>query len=208
MDVGGVHPIETGEEADEAEGDIDMDGHDVEGAEEGGGFAEEGIEDVDGQNPTPMNSDIPGAEGQTPLRSPKTPRKSMATKTPRPIPKSAFASAKKHKKKAKKPRKSQLDISALTDEQVALAALQSNQILNLKLRKRYYAEALDFIRHVENAMEIIGQLLGSTNKAEVLESIEFFRVAHEYQIVGSEVSNRAFMMFELRSDVDHLISSV
>ena len=66
-------------------------------------------------------------------------------------------------------------------------ALLSSQILNLKLRKRYYAEALDFIRHVEGAMEVIGQLLGSTNKAEVLESIEFFRVAYEYQIMGSEV---------------------
>lgn len=125
----------------------------------------------------------------TPLRTPKTPFKTPykgPTKTPRVIPKSAFASAKKHKKK--KPRKSQLDISALTDEQVALAALQSSQILHMKLRKRYYAEALNFIRQVEGAMEIIGQLLGSTNKAEVLESIEFFRIAYEYQFEGAEVS--------------------
>ena len=181
------------EEEEEAEGDVDMQGPSIEGAEEDEGFAdgdEEMQEEMDGQDPTPLNSDALGLDGQTPVRTPKTPgpRKSMATKTPRTIPKSAFASAKKHKKKkAKKPRKSQLDISALTDEQVALAALQSSQILNLKLRKRYYAEALDFIRQIENAMEIIGQLLGSTNKAEVLESIEFFRIAHEYQIAGSEV---------------------
>ncbi|KAL5499094.1 CND1 [Sanghuangporus vaninii] len=162
--------------------------------ESGGEEGAEGPEDLEGDegfyededdNPTPMNSDAPMAP--TPLRTPKTSRKSMATRTPRTIPKSAFKSAKKDKKKkAKKPRKSQLDISALTDEQVALAALQSSQILNLKLRKRYYAEALNFIRQIEGAMEIIGQLLGSTNKAEVLESIEFFRVAHEYQFVGAE----------------------
>lgn len=131
---------------------------------------------------TPHDGNIPS--------TPKAPRKSMATRTPRPIPKSAFKSSKKDKskKKKKKPRKSHLDISALTDEQVALAALQSSQILHLKLRKRYYAEALNFIRQIDGAMEIIGQLLGSTNKPEVLESIEFFRVAHEYHFVGAEVS--------------------
>ncbi|KAL5523043.1 CND1 [Sanghuangporus sanghuang] len=155
----------------------------IEGEE--GAEGDEGFYEDEDDNPTPMNSNA--AMAPTPLRTPKTPRKSMATRTPRAIPKSAFKSAKKDKKKkTKKPRKSQLDISALTNEQVALAALQSSQILNLKLRKRYYAEALNFIRQIEGAMEIVGQLLGSTNKAEVLESIEFFRVAHEYQFVGAE----------------------
>lgn len=36
--------------------------------------------------------------------------------------------------------------------------------------------------------EIMSQLLGSTNKAEVLESMEFFRVAWEYQFDSAEVS--------------------
>lgn len=182
MDVDEPGPGEMGE----FEGEDDAE--DLEGDE---GFYEEEDEE---DNATPMNSDA--AMAPTPLRTPKTPRKSMATRTPRTIPKSAFKSAKKEKKKkAKKPRKSQLDISALTDEQVALAALQSSQILNLKLRKRYYAEALNFIRQIEGAMEIIGQLLGSTNKAEVLESIEFFRVAHEYQFVGAEVSFVVILFF-------------
>ena len=35
--------------------------------------------------------------------------------------------------------------------------------------------------------EIMCQLLGSTNKAEVLESMEFFRIAWEYQFDGAEV---------------------
>ena len=35
--------------------------------------------------------------------------------------------------------------------------------------------------------DILGQLLGSTNKAEVLEAIEFFRVAWEYQFDNAEV---------------------
>jgi condensin complex subunit 1 len=87
-------------------------------------------------------------------------------------------------------RKSELDMAALTDEQAALAALESNQLLHLRLRKRYYSEALNFIRQVEEAAQISFQLLGSTHKTEVLEAMEFFRVAHEYQLDSAEVSPR------------------
>ncbi|EGO04014.1 hypothetical protein SERLA73DRAFT_69808 [Serpula lacrymans var. lacrymans S7.3] len=90
------------------------------------------------------------------------------------------------KKEKKKPRKSYLNMAALASEQEALAALESNQILHLRLRKKYYAEALNFIRMVEGATDMITQLLGSTNKAEVLESMEFFRVAWEYQFDSAE----------------------
>ena len=84
--------------------------------------------------------------------------------------------------------KSELDMAALTDEQAALAALESNQLLHLRLRKRYYSEALNFIRQVEEAAQTIFKLLGSTHKTEVLESMEFFRVAREYQLESAEVS--------------------
>jgi condensin complex subunit 1 len=87
--------------------------------------------------------------------------------------------------------KSELAMAALTDEQAALAALESNQLLHLRLRKRYYAEALNFIRQVEEAAQMIFQLLGSTHKAEVLEAMEFFRVAHEYQLDSAEVGGEA-----------------
>jgi condensin complex subunit 1 len=84
--------------------------------------------------------------------------------------------------------KSELGMAALTDEQAALAALESNQLLHLRLRKRYYSEALSFIRQVEEAAKMISELLGSTHKTEVLESMEFFRVAHEYQLDSAKVS--------------------
>jgi condensin complex subunit 1 len=98
------------------------------------------------------------------------------------------ASSKQKSKGKKNGRKSELDMAALTDEQAALAALESNQLLHLRLRRRYYSEALNFIRQVEEAAQIIFQLLGSTHKAEVLEAMEFFRVAHEYQLDSAEVS--------------------
>jgi condensin complex subunit 1 len=96
------------------------------------------------------------------------------------------------KKKPKKgsklgPRKSQLDVVALSSEQEALAALQTDEVLHLRLRKKYYAEALNFIRQIEGAMDTMCNLLGSTNKPEVLEAIEFFRVAHEYKFLTAMV---------------------
>ena len=103
------------------------------------------------------------------------------------------SSSSKSKKGA---RKSELDMAALTDEQAALAALESNQLLHLRLRKRYYSEALNFIRQVEEAAQLVFQLLGSTHKTEVLEAMEFFRVAHEYQLDSAEVSDEKRNNFE------------
>ena len=45
-----------------------------------------------------------------------------------------------------------LPVLTLTDEQAALVAPESNQLLHLQLRMRYYAEALDFMRMVEGVM--------------------------------------------------------
>ncbi|EIN08162.1 hypothetical protein PUNSTDRAFT_102926 [Punctularia strigosozonata HHB-11173 SS5] len=99
----------------------------------------------------------------------------------------AARQSQKYKRKRKsKPRKSELDMTALTNEQAALAALESNQLLHLRLRKKYYAEALNFIRTIENGMEDMERLLGSKNKLEVLEAIDFFRVAHEYQFDSAQ----------------------
>ena len=43
-------------------------------------------------------------------------------------------------------------VLTLTDEQTALVAPESNQLPHLQLRKRYYTEALNFMRTVEGAM--------------------------------------------------------
>ncbi|KAL4254139.1 Condensin complex subunit 1 [Abortiporus biennis] len=98
---------------------------------------------------------------------------------------------KKSKKSGKKKsRKSELDMEALTNEQVAMAALESDQILHLRLRKKYYAEGLNFIRQIEDGMKIVEQLLASTSKPEVLEAMEFFRIVFEYQFDGAEAGIR------------------
>lgn len=90
------------------------------------------------------------------------------------------------KRKGKKARKSMMDV-VITSEQEALAALESNEALYLRLRKKYYTEALAFIRMIESSVECVTQLLGSTNKAEVLEAMEFFKVIYHYEFEGAGV---------------------
>ncbi|KAI0038666.1 hypothetical protein FA95DRAFT_1567609 [Auriscalpium vulgare] len=70
--------------------------------------------------------------------------------------------------------------------EAARAALDGQEYDALRLRKRYYAEALSFIRQIEDGMPMVEKLLGSTAKAEVLEAMEFFRVAHEYKLDNAE----------------------
>ena len=100
-------------------------------------------------------------------------------------------SGRKKRKGKKKARNSAVNLAAMTSEQEALAALESNEVLHLRLRKKYYSEALSFIRTIESSMDSVIQLLGSTNKAEVLESMEFFRVTSEYEFQTSEVASHS-----------------
>ena len=85
------------------------------------------------------------------------------------------------------PRKSQLDVNALNQEQAALAQYDEQEITQRRLQKKFCRDALTFIDEVENAMEPMCKLLGSKNKAEVLEVMDFFRVAHEYQFESAKV---------------------
>ncbi|KAH8919555.1 hypothetical protein BT69DRAFT_1284724 [Atractiella rhizophila] len=84
----------------------------------------------------------------------------------------------------KKRRKSMMDIAAESQAQV-LSGADEGRLIALRLKKRYYSDALSFIQHLENAAPIIEDLLASKTKSEVLESIEFFKVAADYKIDSS-----------------------
>ena len=95
---------------------------------------------------------------------------------------------KKTKKASKlKPRKSQLNVEALTQEQAILATYNEHEITELRLQKKYYSDALSFIKEIESAMDPMCKLLGLTSKPEVLEVMEFLRVAHEYDFEKAKV---------------------
>jgi condensin complex subunit 1 len=90
---------------------------------------------------------------------------------------------KEEKKEKKKPRKSQLNIAAIEAEQ---STLDPQAIMTLRLTKKYYNDALRFINQIESSIPTLCQLLVSTNKTEVLESMRFFRTAYEYNIASAE----------------------
>lgn len=94
----------------------------------------------------------------------------------------------KKKSKKLKPRKSHLDLNALNEEQAVLANFDAMEIQQMRNMKKYYADAILFIDQVEGAMDVLCGLLGSKSKAEVLEVMDFFRVAYEIGFVGATVS--------------------
>ncbi|KAF9528388.1 non-SMC mitotic condensation complex subunit 1-domain-containing protein [Crepidotus variabilis] len=100
----------------------------------------------------------------------------------------ADGTPKKRKAKRNKlqPRKSQLDVNALEQEQAALGQLDEKKVDKLRMQKKFCSDALTFIDEIENAMEPMCKLLGSKNKAEVLEVMEFFKVAHEYSFESAK----------------------
>ncbi|TKA78864.1 hypothetical protein B0A55_03813 [Friedmanniomyces simplex] len=77
----------------------------------------------------------------------------------------------------------------MTEEQ-KLAAFQKAQedaataeaLSKLQLTRRYYTEALHFIETLQEANPHITQLLGSKNKSEVIEAMDFFVVADAYHL--------------------------
>ncbi|KAF9066748.1 non-SMC mitotic condensation complex subunit 1-domain-containing protein [Rhodocollybia butyracea] len=88
---------------------------------------------------------------------------------------------KKTKTAPLKPRKSQLNLDVFTDNE-AIRKLTSNETDQLRREKKYYADALRFIGYIEDAMVIVEQMLGSKSKAEVLEAMDFFRVARAFEL--------------------------
>ncbi|KOS15882.1 condensin complex subunit 1 [Malassezia pachydermatis] len=93
----------------------------------------------------------------------------------------------------RKPRKSELDVAALAASQQAMTQADQDKLVKLRLTKQYYRDALQFMERLTHAMPILQQLLASTNKAEVLESMEFFRVAYEYKLPGASAGVRAMV---------------
>ncbi len=90
----------------------------------------------------------------------------------------------------RRPRKSAVDMRALAASQEELSPEEADKLMKLRLTARYYADAIAFIDQLHTAIPQLLELLASTNKAEVLETMEFFRVAYEYKIEGADAGVR------------------
>jgi len=90
--------------------------------------------------------------------------------------------------------------SEMTEEEKVAAirkaqeeAATSEAIEKLTLTKRYYTEALKFIDVLHEATEIICQLLGSKNKTEVIEAMDYFEIGDAYNIEQNKVGIRRML---------------
>lgn len=86
----------------------------------------------------------------------------------------------------RKPRKSDgIDLAA-ADQSQMLAAVDHDTLTRLRLTKKYYVDAIAFITQLEEASKVIIQLVASAVKSEVLEAMDFFKVAFEYKIEAAD----------------------
>ncbi|SZF03649.1 unnamed protein product [Blumeria hordei] len=66
-------------------------------------------------------------------------------------------------------------------------------IKKLALTRRYYAEALKFIKVLHDATPTICQLLGSKNKSEVIEAMDYFEIGDAYNIEQNKLGIRRML---------------
>ncbi|OAR05996.1 hypothetical protein LLEC1_04090, partial [Akanthomyces lecanii] len=90
--------------------------------------------------------------------------------------------------------------SEMTDEEKVAAIRKAQEeaatgeaIEKFTLTRRYYNEALKFIDVLHDATGIICQLLGSRNKSEVIEAIDYFEVGDAYNIEQNKVGIRRML---------------
>ncbi|KAF3066398.1 Condensin complex subunit 1 [Daldinia childiae] len=88
----------------------------------------------------------------------------------------------------------------MTDEEKVAAvqkaqedAATSEAIEKLTLTKRYYIDALKFIEVLHEATSTVCQLLGSKNKSEVIEAMDYLEIGNAYNIEDNMVGIRRMM---------------
>ncbi|CAK7270408.1 condensin complex non-SMC subunit Cnd1 [Sporothrix epigloea] len=91
-------------------------------------------------------------------------------------------------------------LADMTDEEKMAAvrkaqkeAATSEAISKLTLTKKYYSEALKFINILHEATTKICQLLGSRNKSEVIEAMDFFEIGDAYNIEQNKLGIRRML---------------
>ncbi|KAI1499276.1 condensin component [Biscogniauxia marginata] len=72
-------------------------------------------------------------------------------------------------------------------------AATSEAIEKLTLTKRYYSDALKFIEVLHDATRTVVQLLGSKNKSEVIEAMDYLEIGNAYNIEDNMVGIRRMM---------------
>ncbi|KAK6357008.1 Condensin complex subunit [Orbilia javanica] len=69
----------------------------------------------------------------------------------------------------------------------------SEAITKLQLTRRYYMDAIRFINSLHTAATLVTQLLGSRNKSEVIEAMDFFVILDAYRVEPSKSGIRKML---------------
>ncbi|EGG03609.1 uncharacterized protein MELLADRAFT_109127 [Melampsora larici-populina 98AG31] len=120
---------------------------------------------------------------------------------------SETTTGKKRKSKKSKARKSEMNIAAV-DQQAALSNYDHEVLMKLRLTKRYYSDAIQFVQILESAIPLIEKLLASKIKSEVLEAIYFFKTSWMYKLKGSSSGIRRMLHLIWSSDNSTVEESV
>lgn len=131
-------------------------------------------EDVDDEEEPEDSVD---EDGSSPVKVKKEPREKSLKKK------------RKHKKKpSNEDPASNPDLAGLSHEEM-VGRIDHDQLTKLQLMKRYYTDALLFIKQLEDSVPLIADLLNSTTKSEVLEAMEFCTIAERYKLAEAEVGS-------------------
>ncbi|KAJ2479493.1 condensin complex non-SMC subunit Cnd1 [Coemansia sp. RSA 2320] len=69
---------------------------------------------------------------------------------------------------------------------VGLSPEMAAKAMHLQFQQRYYRDALNFVYQLQEAQPLLLQLLGSTNKGEVMETMDFFVTAVRFRVDGAQ----------------------
>lgn len=165
LDLPGLEEAEAMREARELMEDAE---------EDAGEEAEEGEKEGEGEGKKEDEEDE-GADSDASSNPNSTPKKKQGPP--------------KDKGKKRAPRPSAIDLAA-ADQSQLLAQVDQDTLTRLRLTKKYYADAIAFIEQLTRGMDTVEDLLASTVKGEVLEAMEFFKVASQYKIEQAHVRRR------------------
>ena len=83
------------------------------------------------------------------------------------------------------------------------AAFDPAKMSTLLLQKRYYTDAIQFVRQLEAVIPTLCLLLSSTTKTEVTDVIDFFVEAYLYRLDGADIGLRRMMHLVWERDLSY-----
>ncbi|XP_065218863.1 condensin complex subunit 1 [Planococcus citri] len=86
------------------------------------------------------------------------------------------------------------DVKEVLCEPVKVEDLEDTEFSNDKAILTYCEDFLRFVETMSKATKILGELMMTRSSAEVFEAIEFFKVAHQFELAGADEGVRNMLL--------------